>query len=128
MTLQREDVPLGLASIGEEFSTNTEAVSGLGGGPTLQELEGWGRVLGYKVDYQAAEPSDATAITVVSTSVSLYKTSDGAADSLADRTDDAQRTDWRSAHSEFEDFEQEEIARPSMPSRCSGCVSAATRS
>jgi len=111
MTLQREDVPVGLASLGDEFSTNVDAVSGLGGGPTLQELEGWGRVLGYKIDYQAQEPANATAITVISTSVSLYQTSDGAADSLADREDDAKRTDWRSAHSAFQEFEQQEVTR-----------------
>lgn len=111
MVLQREEAPQSVQSVGDEFSTNADAISGLGTGPTLEQLETWGRVLGYKIEFAAPEPSDATAVTAVSTSASLYKTSTGASDSLADREDQARRTDWKAAHSEFQDFQQTELNR-----------------
>ncbi len=111
MVLQPEEIPAGLQPLGGEFSTNEDAVSGLGGGPTLEQLEQWGRLLGYKSDYQASEPADATAITAVSSSASLYKRVGGAADSLTDREAQARAADWRQAHSAFEEFEQQELSR-----------------
>jgi len=111
MALQITDVPAGMQSLGSAFSTNEDAASGLGGGPTKEQLDAWGRILGYKSDFQATEPSAESSITAVSTSVSIYKTAAGAADSFTDRVNSARNADWANSHSDLTEFQQEEITR-----------------
>ena len=111
MALQITDVPAGMQSLGSAFSTNEDAASGLGGGPSKEQLDAWGRILGYKNDFQATEPTSESSITAVSTSVSIYKTAAGAADSFTDRVDSARNVDWASSHSDLAEFQQEEITR-----------------
>lgn len=111
MVLQSGDVPQGMQSLGSSFSTNEEAASGLGGGPSKEQLDAWGRILGHKNEFQATEPSEESAITAITTSVSIYKTADGAAASFTDRVDSARRADWANSHSDLAEFQQEEIQR-----------------
>jgi len=111
MVLQIDDVPQGMQSLGGSFSTNADAASGLGSGPTEAQLDAWGRILGHKNDFQATEPATESAITAISTSVSIYKTAKGTSDSLTDRVTSARAVDWATSHSDLTEFEQEEIER-----------------
>ncbi len=111
MVLQISDVPKGMQSLGSSFSTNQDAASGLGGGPTKEQLDAWGRILGHKNDFQTTEPSSASSVTAVSTSVSIYKTAQGTSDSFTDRVASARAVDWKTSHSDLEDFQQDEIKR-----------------
>ena len=111
MVLGKNDVPADLQSLGGSYSTNAEAAQGLGSGPSEQQLNDWGRILGYKEDFQAVAPSDESAINAVSTAVSLYKSDSGAADSFKDRVATARRVDWATSHSDLQQFQQEELNR-----------------
>ncbi len=111
MVLQPDEIPPGLASLGGSSSDNEEAASGLGSGPTKEQLDAWGRILGYQVGYQATEPSNASFITALSTAASLYETEQGASDSFTDRVTRARAADWQTSHSELTDFQQQEIDR-----------------
>lgn len=111
MVLQPNEIPPGLQPLGSEFSTNADTISGISSGATLEQLEKWGRVLGYKNEFQTAAPPSTTAVAALSTSVSLYKSGAGAADSLADREEKARSADWQQSHSDLEEFQQTEPAR-----------------
>ncbi len=111
MTLQISDVPAGMQSLGPAYSTNKDAASGLGSGPTEEQLDAWGRILGYKSDFQASAPVDDSAVTAVSSSVSMYTTAQGASDSFTDRVATARRVDWGTSHSDLSEFEQKELER-----------------
>jgi len=111
MVLQPGEIPAGLQPLGNEFSTNAETISGIGLGPTLEQLEKWGRVLGYKSEFQTAAPPSITSVAALSTSVSVYKSATGATDSLTDREEKARSVDWQQSHSDLEEFQQTEPAR-----------------
>jgi hypothetical protein len=111
MVLQPGDIPEGLQSLGGSFADNEQASSGLGGGPSKEQLDAWGRELGYQADYQATSPSSASFVTALSSAVSLYETDQGAADSFTDRVARARAADWQASHSELSDFMQEELSR-----------------
>jgi hypothetical protein len=50
--LRLEDLPSGFTLDEEKFTTNEEsATEGPSGGPTLEDLNRWGRILGYEADY-----------------------------------------------------------------------------
>jgi hypothetical protein len=109
MVLQVEDVPEGLQSLGGSYSTNEESASGLGAGPSKEQLDEWGRILGYREDYQRTTPADGPNTTAISTSISVYKDADGAALSFDDRVALARAADWQQSHQELEEFEQREV-------------------
>lgn len=114
MVLQAGDIPEGLQSLGGSFSDNEQASGGLGGGPTKEQLDEWGRILGYQVDYQRTAPPTGANITAVNSSISLYRAPNGAADSLADRVDAARNVDWQIAYPELEEFDLRELT-PDLP-------------
>lgn len=111
MVLQREDVPEGMQTLGSSFSNNEEAASGLGGGPGKAQLDQWGRILGYKEDYQRTEPSKDSAVVHIVTSVSLYKDADGAKASFEDRVQAARSANWADTYSNLLKLSQREITR-----------------
>lgn len=111
MALQISDVPEGMQSLGAEYSTNEDAASGLGGGPTKEQLDAWGRILGYSNNFQATQPSEESSITAISTAVSIYETAGGASDSFTDRVSRARDADWATSHSDLADFQQEDLQR-----------------
>lgn len=111
MILQREDVPAAMQALGGSFSTNEEAAGGLGSGPSAAQLDQWGRILGYKEDFQLTEPSADSAIAHITTSVSLYKTAEGAASSFDDRVQAARATNWAETYSNLEKLSRREITR-----------------
>jgi hypothetical protein len=108
MVLQQNEIPEGLENLGGSFSDNAQAASGLGGGATKEQLDAWGRVLGYQNDYQRGEPSGTTAANALSTAATLYNNDDGASDSFADRVTRARAADWQQSHPDLTDFQQEE--------------------
>jgi hypothetical protein len=111
MVLQIGDVPPGMQSLGTSYSTNEQAASGLGSGPTKDQLDAWGRLLGHSNDFQATDPATESSITAVSTAVSIYKAAGGASDSFTNRVSAARAADWAGAHSDLAEFQQEELER-----------------
>jgi hypothetical protein len=111
MVLQIDEVPAGMVSLGASYSTNEEAASGLGTGPTKEQLDAWGRILGHNNTFQATEPANESAITAINSSVSIYQTAQGASDSFTDRIADARAADWVTSHSDLTEFQQEELER-----------------
>lgn len=111
MVLQINEAPPGMQSLGTSFSTNADAASGLGSGPTEEQLNAWGRILGHKNDFQATEPATESSITAVTTSVSIYQAAQGASDSFTDRVTSARAVDWANSHSDLTEFQQEELER-----------------
>lgn len=111
MVLQPDEVPEALQSIRSEFADNDQAASGLGGGPTKEQLEAWGRILGYSSDFQIAEPIPATFTTALSSQVTLYDDATGAAQSFTDRLTRARAADWQSSHIDLAEFQQDQLIR-----------------
>lgn len=109
MVLQVEDVPEGLEPLGGSYSTNEESARGIGTGPSKEQLDEWGRILGYRTDYQRVTPAGGPNTTAISTSISVYKDADGAALSFDDRVELARGADWQESHRELEEFEQREV-------------------
>ncbi len=111
MVLQIGDVPEGMQSLGTSYANNEQAASGLGGGPTKEQLDAWGRILGHSNDFQATQPAMESSITAVSTSVSIYRAVQGASDSFTDRVAAARAADWATSHSDLAEFQQEDLER-----------------
>jgi hypothetical protein len=111
MVLQQTEIPEGLENLGGAFADNTQAVSDLGTGPTKEQLDSWGRILGFQNDYQRANPANVSAINALSTAATLYKEAGGAADSFSDRVASARAADWRTSHADLTEFQQEELTR-----------------
>jgi hypothetical protein len=111
MVLQEPDIPEGLEPLGGSFADNAQAASGLGSGPTKEQLDALGRILGYRVEYQAGEPPPTTAVIRVQSDATLYENADGATQSFNDRVTLARNADWRTSHSSLAEFMQEEIER-----------------
>lgn len=114
LILQFEDLPEGLQPLGGSFSTNAEAASGLGTGPTQAQLDEWGRILGFAADYQRTAPTGTANVTAINTSVSLYATPEGATESFENRIPQAREADWQPSHADLEEFQQEELS-PDLP-------------
>ena len=111
MVLQPDEVSEGLQSLGGSFADNDQAASGLGGGPTKEQLEALGRILGYSSDFQTGEPNPATFTTALSTQATLYEEAVGASESFTDRVARARAADWQASHSDLAEFQQEELVR-----------------
>jgi hypothetical protein len=109
MVLQEEDVPDGMSVLGGEFSTNEQAASGLGAGATKEQLDEWGRVLGFSINYQLTEPVDADVVSAIGSSVSVYGDEEGASESFSSRVEQARSADWEASHADLTEFQQEEI-------------------
>jgi hypothetical protein len=111
MVLQQTEIPEGLENLGGSFADNAQASSGLGSGPTKEQLDGWGRILGYQNDYQRGDPSSTTAANALSTAATLYNDDSGASDSFSDRVNRAREADWQASHGDLTEFQQEEVSR-----------------
>lgn len=114
MVLLFADVPDGLQPLGGSYSTNADAAAGLGAGPSEQQLDEWGRILGYRIDFQRTSPSESASVTAISTSISVYEDADGAQLSFDDRVALAESADWQQSHTELEEFEQK-VLSPDLP-------------
>lgn len=114
MVLQVSDLPDGLQALGGSFSTNEDAAGSLGSGVSKEQLDEWGRILGYASDYQRTSPPTGANITAVNTSISVYETAEGATDSFDDRVSRARNADWQVSYSDLEQFEQRELS-PDLP-------------
>jgi hypothetical protein len=110
MVLQSEEIPAGLHSLGTSFADNEQASGGVGGGATKEQLDAWGRILGYSSDYQAGDPKPEAFTTALSSQVTLYEDASGASQSLQDRVARARTADWQASHSDLQEFMKEEPA------------------
>ncbi len=79
-TLQVGDLPQGFVLKDEQFTTNEQAAqrqSGLPNAPTVDDLNRWGRMLGYEATY-TAESLSGTGTLIVQTATHVYRDADGA--------------------------------------------------
>lgn len=116
MVLTEEDLPAELQQGSVFYSTNEEvAGSGSLAEARLAELEGWGRLLGYDIEFVPSPdaPSDAV-IKGMQNAVSLYASAEGASDSFADGMADARASDWAASYPDLAELEVEEVDRASL--------------
>lgn len=111
MVLQPEDLPEGLLRADESFTTNDELVSASADPEAKREmLQGWGRLLGYEVTYQAGTTAPAGSPTTgISVSSSLYADDEGASESFADAVRTSEETDWEANYPDLRDFQRETV-------------------
>jgi hypothetical protein len=112
MVLQAEDLPQGFVQRDELITTN-EYQASLSADPEARkdQLENWGRLLGYEVTYQpdgaVAQESPVQGINVSS---SLYRTEEGADEAFfIDAVKGAEERDWAADYAGLRDFQQEEV-------------------
>ena len=117
MVLHTEDLPQGFVQRDESFTTNENQAS-LSADPEARkdQLESWGRLLGYEVTYQrtgAAPEGSADGVAPVqgiNVSSSLYRTEEGAVEAFAvDVVKGAEERDWAADYAGLRGFQQEEI-------------------
>jgi hypothetical protein len=112
MVLQQGDVPETLEPTGERFTTNEElAGPGIGVRPGAEQIEEWGRVLGYARDFQAASVGSGPPVIGINSTASLYQKPDGAAGSFSDVARQARETNWAVFYDDLSEFEVREVDR-----------------
>ena len=116
MVLQLEDLPSGVIQAEERFVTNEEsAASSDDPEGWLAMLEGWGRILGYDVTYQAnPEVISQVGLILANSTASLYGNEEGASASFDDAEQTALTTDWAALFDGAEEVEVEEVDSPAL--------------
>ena len=112
MVLQAEDLPQGFVQRDELITTN-EYQASLSADPEARkdQLENWGRLLGYEVTYQpAGAVAQESPVQGINVSSSLYRTEEGASDAFfIDAVKGAEERDWAADYAGLRDFQQEEV-------------------
>jgi hypothetical protein len=112
MVLQAEDLPQGFVQRDELITTN-EYQASLSADPEARkdQLENWGRLLGYEVTYQpAGAVAQESPVQGINVSSSLYRTEEGAGDAFfIDAVKGAEERDWAVDYAGLRDFQQEEV-------------------
>ncbi len=111
MVLQAEELPQGFVQRDELITTN-EYQASLSADPEARkdQLENWGRLLGYEVTYQPlGAASDESPVQGINVSSSLYRTEEGAGRSFADAVKEAEERDWGANYAGLTDFQQDEV-------------------
>lgn len=114
MPLTVDQLPAGLIQVSTTTTTNNDlAAAAADPQVELARLQSLGRRLGYDVQFvpgQDAKPG--LVVQGFENSVSLFKTADGAGQSLADGLAATRQTDWKKAHSELQDVQVDQPALP----------------
>jgi len=112
MVLQAEDLPQGFVQRDELITTN-EYQASLSADPEARkdQLENWGRLLGYEVTYQpAGAVAQESPVQGINVSSSLYRTEEGAGEAFfIDAVKGAEERDWAADYAGLRDFQQEEV-------------------
>ena len=111
MVLQPEDLPNEFDQ-GDELLTTNQHQASLSADPEARkdQLENWGRLLGYEVTYQPLGAAFAvTPVQGINVSSSLYRTEEGAGQSFADAVKEAEERDWAANYAGLTDFQQVEV-------------------
>ncbi len=112
MVLQAEELPQGFVQRDELITTN-EYQASLSADPEARkdQLENWGRLLGYEVTYQpAGAVAQESPVQGINVSSSLYRTEEGAGEAFfIDAVKGAEERDWTADYAGLRDFQQEEI-------------------
>ncbi len=112
MVLQAEELPQGFVQRDELFTTNGHQAS-LSAEPEARkdQLENWGRLLGYEVTYQpAGAVAHESPVQGINVSSSLYRTEEGADEAFfIDAVKGAEERDWAADYAGLRDFQQEEV-------------------
>lgn len=115
MALAPAVLPEGLQQASVSVSTNQDvADASLDPEATLAKLEGYGRRLGYDVQFEPGQDAPSTlAVQGMQNTVSLYKTAAGAGEALAEGLSGARATDWPAVNPDQTGVEMEELPLPS---------------
>ncbi len=112
MVLQAEELPQGFIQRDELFTTN-EYQASLSADPEARkdQLENWGRLLGYEVTYQpAGAVAQESPVQGINVSSSLYRTEEGAGEAFfIDAVKGAEERDWAGDYAGLRDFQQEGV-------------------
>ena len=112
MVLQAEELPQGFVQRDELITTN-EYQASLSADPEARkdQLENWGRLLGYEVTYQpAGAVAQESPVQGINVSSSLYRTEEGAGEAFfIDAVKGAEERDWAADYAGLRDFQQEEV-------------------
>ena len=115
VTLRAEDLPPSLSQVDASASTNEDVAAGEANPEEeLAQLESWGRLLGYEVNFVQAEAAAAADIVALSSAASLYETPDGASASFADAARKARDTDWPASYPDLVDPTVTQLERPGL--------------
>jgi hypothetical protein len=108
MVLQPDDLPEGFVLGESTFSSNQDVAAD--SEERRQQLESWGRQLGYEVAYQPdAEALQGSGPKGLNASSSLFRTEEGARRSYVDAEVAAVDTNWAANYAGLHDFMREEI-------------------
>jgi hypothetical protein len=112
MVLQAEDLPQGFVQR-DELTTTNEYQASLSADREARkdQLENWGRLLGYEVTYQpAGAVAQESPVQGINVSSSLYRTEEGAGEAFfIDAVKGAEERDWAADYAGLRDFQQEEV-------------------
>ena len=112
MVLQAEELPQGFVQRDELFTTNGyQASLSADREARKDQLENWGRLLGYEVTYQpAGAVAQESPVQGINVSSSLYRTEEGAGEAFfIDAVKGAEERDWAADYAGLRDFQQEEV-------------------
>lgn len=116
MVLVEQDLSTGLARVSAAYSTNQDVAGAISNSEAeLAKLEGWGRRLGYDIQF-APGPGASSALEVqgIQNTVSLYNTARGASDSFGDGVQKARDADWPAIYPDLRELDVTEIDRPDL--------------
>lgn len=110
MVLTAEDLDNGMQQVSAALSTNKDVAGSLPESEEqLEQLEQWGRKLGYDVEFQPTEASPPDLpVQGMQNTASLYETAGGAADSMAEGVVKARQTDWDALYPGLSEFNVDE--------------------
>ncbi len=116
VVLRVEDLRAGLEQADASASTNEDIAAGEDDPEQeLARLESMGRLLGYEVSFvPGSESPPARGLIAVTSAASLYLTPEGASESFADDSQEAQSADWQAAYPNLTDVEVKEVERPGL--------------
>ena len=115
MVLIPDDLPGAFIQTDENFSTNEQVARGEEDYEgQLANLERWGRLLGYDVTYEPADPAKKTIIVAARSTVSIYEHAGGASESLANAAQQSRERDWAPSHFGFQNLQVDEIPKPDL--------------
>jgi len=112
MVLQAEELPQGFVQRDELTTTNGyQASLSADREARKDQLENWGRLLGYEVTYQpAGAVAQESPVQGINVSSSLYRTEEGAGEAFfIDAVKGAEERDWAADYAGLRDFQQEEV-------------------
>lgn len=111
MVVQEEDLPTGLQTVGQGFTSNEEIIEASPDPDAKRaELMSSGRLLGYSTTFQPGpDILPQTPIRGIEATASLYETAEGAAGAYAQSEMETNETDWQAINPDLLEFQVQNI-------------------